>query len=67
VLSIKDAAISEGKGLSSADKGGGKVIFFRCRQPHFLMQKNCGFFEIYGVFTVHTDRRVEPVHIFFGQ
>jgi len=45
--SIKDVR-TQASGLSSADimrTGEG----FRCGRPHFLMQKNFGFFEIYGV------------------
>jgi len=41
---------SERRGLSCADilqtRGKG---FFRCGCPHFLVQKNSGFFEIYDV------------------
>jgi len=39
--------ITKNKGLSIKDvRSRG---FFRCGRPHFLVQKNSGFFEIYGV------------------
>jgi len=41
--------------------------FFRCGRPHFLAQKNFGFFEIYGVSALRTDkggRGVEQVRTF---
>jgi len=40
----------------------GQERFFRCGRLHFLVQKNFGFFEIYGVST--RTKRVEPVQNF---
>jgi len=40
---------------------------FRCVRPHFLAQKNFGFFEIYGVSTRTREEEVEPVQTFSGQ
>jgi len=45
--------------------GQGEEGHFRCGYPHFLVQKNVGFFEIYGVST--QTRGVQPVWTFFGQ
>jgi len=52
---------------------GGRRLF-RCGRPHFFAQKKTaqktGFFEIYGVSAVRTNKGgggVEPVRSFYGQ